>query len=374
MGPLAAYLPMASAGWATPNLHEDFAGVMTGEDAKDAPEYGPAFVFVLGNGLASHWATIWVFPSGGAFVVELTAVDRETKQRWGRSDFTMRRLTIQHMDSSRLSGVGASAGDTDSAEGASADPELGNPAGVLSNLWPTEGSDDVRESVIDYIQLHKYQVLNKGPIRIQHATPYHIYEKARSLPITGKHYDMLFHNCQLFVVQLLSASYDVDLELLPVPVGAVISGPIAASLHIIFVLLYGSLGLWVGLLMLVVEIVFVAWHLLYVRPIFVRFWAWMVFGMSLLCSLFLIFGLLDPSSPARKVPAVVLYWDLYAAILAADTNYGFSKGKLAAWNVLMLVIAGGAAMLLQWTKGWSALDVLLIPVTAVSLVVWVCVG
>ena len=387
---LSSYSPMSSAGWTTPNLHEDFAGVMTEQDAWDAPESGPAFVFVVGNGLASHWATVWVFPSGGAFVVELTAVDPKTGQRWGRSDFTMRRLEIQHahgtgmpqalvaalalaplvcrymsqhMDSSSLSGEGASAGDMDSGEGASADPELVNPADVLSKLWPAEASDAVRESVIDYIQLHKYQVLNKGPIRIQDVYPIGIHYRARSLPITGKHYDMLFHNCQLFVVQLLSDGYDVDLELLPVPIGAVISGPVAVSLHFIFVLLYWSLGPWVGWI-LVVEIGFVAWHLRYVRqvhlgPFWNLLWHVEVFFLSLVYTSFIFSAEFDPSSPAsRKVPAVVLYWDLYAAILAADTNYGFSTGKLAAWNLLMLVMAGGAAVLLQWAKGWPALDLL----------------
>lgn len=44
-----------------------------------------AHVLIVGKGICSHWASLWIFDTGEVWCVELSAIDQETGERWGEN-------------------------------------------------------------------------------------------------------------------------------------------------------------------------------------------------------------------------------------------------------------------------------------------------
>ena len=336
------------------NKSEDLSPV---SDACLSEEQQRAFVMIVGNGLLSHWATVWVFANGAVFVVELLARDLETGERWGESDFHMQQIH-----------AGGPEHQNESSEQAD-DVRIGTVDGIrlYRALWQSALPSQDRLAVVKqcrtclltverYLLGLGYRILSPSRGMRIDTSPAELYAKAQAVPLNGSQYDLLFHNCQLWVVMLLNDGYSLDFRLLPFTIGSLVAGPLLDIVELSF------LGIYLGLQHItpVVSLVFgTLWFALLV------WFSWLyghrapkgTFPWEVVIGACILLGVpfFDRSaSLAGGLPFITLAWDLVVVCQSMRQTKVFESPFLMVWNFGMTVVSVVVATVAQTHYGVHA--------------------
>ena len=345
--PFWSMLSMRPSGWSSPAAAQtDFAGLTPVAKSLLSAQRQSWLVLVVGNGLLSHWATVWIFESGEVFSAELLARDLLTGERWGASDFQMQ--SIQ--------------GHPDHRGGRSL-LDGGN-ARILRSLISTndpklvDRCETCRAIVAEYLRHCGYMIMTHHYGRFE-TSPADVYAKAEAVPLNGSQYDMLFHNCQLWVVMLLHDGYRIGFHELPTAIGCIVAGPLLLVVELSFLAFY----LFLQHLLPVISVVFgVMWFslLVWFSVLYItrapRLVPWeLIVGGSILLGI----PVFDRSaSLAASLPFITLVWDLVVVYQSMRQTKVFESGFLMVWNFGTTLVSVGLASVVQTCYGiQSAPDV-----------------
>mmetsp|Transcript_22489 Transcript_22489/g.52994 ORF Transcript_22489/g.52994 Transcript_22489/m.52994 type:complete len:489 (-) Transcript_22489:241-1707(-) len=362
-----------------------------------------AYVLIVGSGIASHWCSLWIFENGEVYSMELTAINEVTGSRWLQSRYKMRRLhsaedgvsSTQLLASSSECGphqlleVEQSHGSRHgepiisfevfgctaefypicSLPGSVAAATLEMPSNVPSfvqHVWP-----HVVQTFVESGGSRNY--ILTALIQIPDTSPYELRARAGQVPLNTAFYDMFFHNCQLFLIQLLCGKYNIEFEQLPLAVGSIAAGPLLLVLEVIFVALFHllqyqqpPLAMLVGLGWVSMEI-YLTWRYMcsYGDA------CGMLVGAVCTMLLWIVIAATDASdsSYARSIPVLSLIWDVCMVGEAMRANMVFHNGGLTLLNLVLVVMAVVWVTRLQLVNGWPVQD-LLLPMIGVTYVTW----
>ncbi|CAE7674029.1 unnamed protein product [Symbiodinium sp. CCMP2456] len=338
--PLWSMLSMRPSGWSSPAAPQtDFAGLTPVRESLLSAKRQGWLVLVVGNGLLSHWATVWIFENGEVFSAELLARDLLTGERWGGSDFQMR--GIQGYPDLRGGRPGLHGGNSK----------------MLRRLISTNDPDLVarcetcRAIVAEYLHQYGYMIMTHHYGRFE-TSPADVYAKAEAVPLNGSQYDMLFHNCQLWVVMLLHDGYHIGFHELPTAIGAVVAGPLLLVVELCFLGFY----LFLRHLLPVISVVFgVMWFslLVWFSVLYIkraqRLFSWeVIVGGSMVLGI----PVFDKSaSLAAALPFITLVWDLVVVYQSMRQTKVFESGFLIVWNFGATLVSVGLASVVQTCYG-----------------------
>lgn len=115
--------------------------------------------------------------------------------------------------------------------------------GSMNLLWPVDPRRRLAERLLlKYLDHFEYEILDTdGPIRVRTSLS-RLKEAAEKNPIIGSRYDLLFNNCQLYLVHLLYKQYDVEGVRIPWNIGALVAAPLLVIMESIFILAYLHFG------------------------------------------------------------------------------------------------------------------------------------
>ena len=339
---------MVSAGQSVPHTGGCEPDVVESSDVLNPSDRQRAFVLIVGGGMASHWASIWIFEAkADIFSVELTAVEDTTGYRWRRARGKMR-----HLLSSNTTCIDATSSTTQAFFETTASTGWPFPAGFAREAGAHRVQDDDSEygcflpcadsrdmldekaaAVVDYIcraspgsymaeQSGRVQdclvnfiasgggsnYIMTGVIEIESTTPFQLYHRSQQVSLHGSFYDLLFHNCQLYILQLMHDKYKVEFSQLPRAVGSVAAGPLMLTLEVLFMAVFSgleqvhaSLAVAVGVLWILAEM-----RATYMYEHSDGFW-----NGTLATVLILIYAMFDEGHHlALTIPVLSLLWDL----------------------------------------------------------------
>merc|ERR1712014_509849 len=83
-----------------------------------------------------------------------------------------------------------------------------------------ENAEDLQEA---FISANGYQTMT-DEIPLQ-TSPKQLLDAAKAIPLNNRLYDLLFSNCQLFILLLLCGTYGVERSKLPLAVGGITAAP-----------------------------------------------------------------------------------------------------------------------------------------------------
>ena len=355
-----------------PSLEEDDADLDTAEQR--------ACVFVVSGGMASHWATIWIFENGETFGVELDAVDGDGC-RWITNQISLHRIPSTPKPDEELS---------DESDPCLSQMRLLCPNGPqeapVTKLWDKQRKhstmnilksipmqlphEHVKRKVLDdvcnYIEEFDYTEVS-SPIRLKRpTTPREVLERANHTPLKEAFYDLLFHNCQLFVVTLLCDEYGVEFHELPLSIGAIAAAPVMLLMEVLFIGLFAGLlkcgkpaeAVYAGLLWIALEILFTS---LYLRrqmsnlaKLNMDFTGYHLAQSGITFGVLgsLVAMILSPSLSVDHIPLLTLLWDLGLTHEAMKANHVFKSVSLMVANICSVVASCYVVCLVQWWNSW----------------------
>ncbi|CAE7827399.1 unnamed protein product, partial [Symbiodinium sp. CCMP2456] len=386
-----------------------------------------AYVILVGKGIASHWASVWIFEDGDVFVVELTAIDTQTGFRWIGSRCKMRYLRmplitrqVGHRDlwawverkpdrqqqfppQTFVSNLQDELRGTFFNQGQSLhqpsvrllfEPKRLHDLVALISFRNEEDSKEVKELVHSFIYDDGcgHYIMNQGGgiLRIQDISPYELCIRAKNVPLHGSFYDLLFHNCQLFLVQLLCDECRVPVEELPVTVGSVAAGPLLLLLELVFLGLYYVLHRWSPLSAACAALPWIAAEMyctsryrgcschqfdddsLTCSPGFLRQAATFIeqgpvagiVGTLAICGAVLL-GQPIPSS----LPVLSLWWDICLVHESMLVNKVYRNQRLTLLNVSVVLAVLSLVGFLQWLSGWPVQEAFLVLAAVICAVI-----
>ena len=365
-----------------------------------------AYVLIVGKGMMSHRASVWIFEDGSIYSMELSAIEN-TGRRWVQCKYKMRHLNPGTRPEGSNEPEGSNSSDSVEA--------------ILADIGHESASTDVHKCLVSFLK-HSgsgHYIMKPTPIRIELTSPQELRKKASAVPLHGGFYDLLFHNCQVFLIQLLcSKPYEIDAGKLPTTVGSVAAAPTLLILEVCFVALYmtlrhhdlpevaGALGvLWIaaemfltgryssgglffvgGSLATLCLLLFIVWPIalllicfgaaFFLSYVTMALCNWhlcdlgeggilymCVIGGGAACMTVLAAIVLHPSAIAAGLPLMSLVWDLCMVLAALEEN------KAANWrNFSWVLLACIAVALLQWSSGSPVQELWLLPVALASTV------
>ena len=167
--------------------------------------------------------------------MELSAIEN-TGRRWVQCKYKMRHLN----PGTRPEGSN-SPERSNSPEGSNSSDSV---EAILGHIQHESASTDVHKCLVSFLK-HSgsgHYIMTRTPIRIGQTSPQELRKSACAVPLHGGFYDLLFHNCQVFLIQLLcSKPYNIYAEKLPTTVGSVAAAPTLLILEVCFVALYMTL-------------------------------------------------------------------------------------------------------------------------------------
>ena len=367
-----------------------------------------AFVLIAGGGMASHWASIWIFEAkADIFSVELTAVEDTTGYRWRRARGKMR-----HLLSSSATCIGATSNNTQAFfELTATSTSWPFPAGFAKEASANRVQDEDSEhdcflpctdsrallqaqaaAALDYIcsrasadsciaeQRDRVQecIVNfiaqggesnyimtgdlvsesrSGVMEVESTTPFQLYHRSQQVSLHGSFYDLLFHNCQLYILQLMHDKYKVEFSQLPRAVGSVVAGPLMLTLEVIFMAVFSgleqvhaSLAVSVGVLWILAEM-----RATYMYEHSDGFWSGVLATI-----LILIYAMFDEGHHlVVTIPVLSLLWDVCMVKEAMLVNKVYESHWLMLLNAICVLLALGVVCLLQVRRGWPVVDLVI---------------
>ena len=246
-------------------------------------------------------------------------------------------------------------------------------------------SKEVEECVHSFIRNSgsNHYIMNHGGriLSIRDISPYELCIRAKNVPLHGSFYDLLFHNCQLFQVQLLSDECRVPVEELPVTVGSVAAGPLLLLLELVFLGLYYALHRWSPLSAACAALPWIAAEMYCTS----RYRGWSchqfdadnlgcapgflpqmaafieqgsvagILGTLAIC-VAVLFGQPIPSS----IPVLSLWWDICLVHESMLANKVYRNQRLTLLNASVVLVALTLVGFLQWLNGWPVQEAFLV--------------
>ncbi|CAE7473643.1 unnamed protein product [Symbiodinium sp. CCMP2592] len=211
-----------------------------------------------------------------------------------------------------------------------------------------------------------------GFLCIQKVSPFELCIRARNVPLHGSFYDLLFHNCQLFLVQLLCDEFRVPVEELPPTVGSVAAGPLLLLLELVFLGLYYTLHRWSPWAAAVAAVPWISAEMYctsryrgvschqrdcnlactsacfhQVATFIEQGFVAGILGTFAICPAIL-FGQPIQSS----LPVFSLWWDICLVHESMLANKVYRNQRLTLLNASLVLFALSIVGLLQWLNGW----------------------
>ena len=205
----------------------------------------------------------------------------------------------------------------------------------------------------------------KNLIRIQNTSPHDLRARAADVPLNDAWYDLFFHNCQLFIMQLLCEQYDADFRQLPLAVGSVVAAPTLFALEVGFITTFRFLLRWQPAMAMLIGVLWVAAEvyltLRYVHSYDVRPTSGIVIGS--IGTMFVWVGAVfnrtlhnDDTDIADSLPVLSLIWDLCMILEALATNMIYRDRSLQVLNLVLIVLTAAGVAGLQLLIGWPVQD------------------
>ncbi|CAE7275433.1 unnamed protein product [Symbiodinium necroappetens] len=359
--------------------------VVLPDDERLSARAQPAYVLIVGKGMMSHWASVWIFEDGSIYSMELSAIEN-TGRRWVQCKYKMRHLKPGTRREGSNEPEGSNSSDSVEA--------------ILADIGHESASTDVHKCLVSFLKQcgSGHYIMTRTPIRIDWTSPWELRNRASAVPLHGGFYDLLFHNCQVFLIQLLcNTEYKIDAGKLPTTVGSVAAAPTLLILEVCFVALYmnlrhhdlpevaGALGvLWIAaemfltsryrrgvyciygslatlclllcivlwwpiaLLLTCCATLYAPFLLMTVASYdgeYLHYFA-LVIGGGAACMIGLPAIVFHPSATAAGVPLMSLVWDLCMVLAALEEN---RAANCRNWS--WVLVACVAVALLQWSAG-----------------------
>ena len=368
-----ALVSTPAAGASSPATRDTSDDVKRGDRDQLDSRSQKADVLIIGKGMISHWASVWVFERGEVFSVELTAISKNGC-RWWKSRRRMRflRKNIPNTSSSWSTSCQQEpdSSDTEQNESTLSDQEELQPFREEIAKCIGWASDDVQTRICRFFKEcgsdHYIMSGSEKVIHVENTSPQDLFDHATAVPLNGAFYDLVFHNCQLFIVQLLCDEYSVPAEKLPLAVGSIAAGPVLLILEVSFIFAYGWLlqrepwaAVGFGLLWIAAEVFLTSRYGELADNLGMNVGIWGSFAIAI------IIGLLSPSAEylgglEPAIPMISLLWDSCMVLEAWKVNKVSDTDSLLVLNVLFVLAACIVSVFLQWWFGWPVNDLLVV--------------
>eukprot|EP00438_Fugacium_kawagutii_P028551 Skav227717 [mRNA] locus=scaffold802:31677:42565:- [translate_table: standard] len=267
-------------------------------------------------------------------------------------------------------------------------------------LWPISPGLSTRKIVVEgvlqkYLEAFQYDVL-KWPTPVGNVSLDKLRNKGERSDTIGRSYDLLFNNCQLFILNLLATlakpddeepkpddeepkthddkpklhndepepldNFELEDPYLPWNIGALAAGPMLLIMEVLFLLMFSRLA-WLDWVQSERHDIFLAkilgfvWVSLQICLCFLnilgdvasRLPSWTFFGIVLgavgtLGTLF---------NSATMIPGYSLFWALILVYLSGNFNFVCRDGLLVKLNIGVTLLSGLLIFFAQLTGGWS---------------------
>lgn len=194
-------------------------------------------------------------------------------------------------------------------------------------------------------------------MEVESTTPFQLYHRSQQVSLHGSFYDLLFHNCQLYILQLMHDKYKVEFSQLPRAVGSVVAGPLMLTLEVIFMAVFSgleqvhaSLAVSVGVLWILAEM-----RATYMYEHSDGFWSGVLATI-----LILIYAMFDEGHHlVVTIPVLSLLWDVCMVKEAMLVNKVYESHWLMLLNAICVLLALGVVCLLQVRRGWPVVDLVI---------------
>ena len=198
-------------------------------------------------------------------------------------------------------------------------------------------------------------------------SPAELREKARSVPLHGAFYDLLFHNCQLFLLQLICQRYLVPLKVMPLAVGSVVASPLLLVMELTFLALFQALQ--TTQTTDVAAVFGVAWicaeaYLAYRYPRENRLDYLPGIAALLITVLLLIYLRRQGTDLVTAIPVLSLLWDMVMILESMRVNMVHQSRPLTWLNAGLFILAVGLVARVQFLNGWPVQDLLIVVLLA----------
>lgn len=226
---------------------------------------------------------------------------------------------------------------------------------ALDILWQVDPSCSRRLAerlLLKYLDDFGYEILDTdGPISLRTSLSA-LRKAAEENPMIGSRYDLLFNNCQLYLIHLLYVQYDVDGTRLPWNIGALVAGPVMLFMEVVFIAVFSRLSqlrmpvltCCFALSWIAVEVCFA-----FVYALRTNSGLFAVLGATILTFLWVVF---PSTSVLLLLPSLSLMWDLTVVMLAGTANRVHRDGGLILLNTSITALCSGACFLILWHCGW----------------------
>lgn len=219
------------------------------------------------------------------------------------------------------------------------------------------------------------------PIKVDEISPVGLKREARLSPLIGRSYDLLFNNCQLYILHLLNRQYNLKDAPLPWNIGAVAAGPLMLVMEVLFIGVFSRLtehkqhllASSFGLLWIAVEVSISCAYLKTCKwpsqSLQTASWA---IQPEVLAFVFGVAGsvgivLRDSSFSSSMLPILSFLWDLILVYQAASTNIVDRDPLLVLLNLGMTSLSAFVVCFLQWLHGWPAQDFFLVSTAIIGV-------
>eukprot|EP00439_Symbiodinium_sp_Y106_P050649 s599_g6.t1 len=341
-------------------------------------ELQKAYVLIIGGGLASHWCSLWIFEKGEVYSMELMGY------RMLQSRYKMRHLYSFATGCRTPPPPGPDfrgEEDQDEEDEEHWCGEFSKLRAVVEYIWPFQHiwPHQLRESVQHCLMgfLHRSGRKNfimTGMFKLQlpksagvltcldlicikDTSPHDLRKRASKLPLGDAFYELHFHNCQLFLLQLLCEKYEVEVAKLPLTAGSIAAGPSLLFLEVAFIAVFHALRHWhpnvamlVGLLWVAAE-AYSTWRYVYSHALSATSGV-VIGGVGTMC-LWIGVAVHSPSNYVfvDSIPVLSLLWDLCMVAEALTVNMVCHDAALTLLNLMLIILAIVGVGILQFLNG-----------------------
>lgn len=146
-----------------------------------------AYVLIIGKGVMSHWASVWIFEDGAVYSVVLSAIDERTRSRWVRCRYKMRELYSGQRNETKCEeglDLEANVPTENEATVERSDMEANESVhAALRVIWSEDAAPNVQESIAKLAKFVKdsgtgYYIMTPEPIHIQQTSPWKLRKRA----------------------------------------------------------------------------------------------------------------------------------------------------------------------------------------------------
>ena len=337
-----------------------------------------AHVLIVGNGLMSHWASVWIFEDARILCVELTADGQDGKynHRWGIPHFNMYfvdgketedSMKEQDLQCPRLEK------QIDSIVKKIIDKE--RKSGPEEWLFQCKSC---QENLINFMwnKDHKYEIMTMFSERIIcECSEQDLLESAKTVleQFQGQYYDLFYNNCQRFLVDLLCDHYkdEVEIEQLPWTIGSVVSGPLMLVLEVAFSFAFSFLEKHEMLTFAIILATCWTLALLFVACRYAKRSDSAGFKLLKLCGVASVLVLFAEGKTKPRFTAINLtfLWDLAVVYYALEATKALKDRNLLSFNIAWILASCIVIGLCQESIG---LGFQIIPLLSLVLFVLLC--